>query len=122
MRVNRIPTFCRTSSRLWGAYSKPATAKKFWMGLGVAAALGSLNAPVGLSDEWGHWRGPIGNGVSNDAKPPIEFGAGKNLRWKVDIPGSGSSSPVVWGEQVFVTTAVPTGKKNEWDFRVLCYD
>ena len=122
MRVNRLATLCTTSGRLWGTYSKPVHARTFWIGLGLAAALGSWNAAQGLSDEWGHWRGPIGNGVSLDAKPPIEFGAGKNLSWKVEIPGNGSSSPVVWGEHVFVTTAVPTGKKNEWDFRVLCFD
>jgi outer membrane protein assembly factor BamB len=58
---------------------------------------------------WPQWRGPHANGVSKTANPPIEWSETKNLRWKVEIPGRGSASPVVWGDRVFVTTAVPVG-------------
>ena len=71
---------------------------------------------------WGHWRGPIGNGLSITAQPPIEFGPSKNLTWQFEIPGRGSGSPIVWGENVFVTSAVPTGKGNELDFKLFCID
>ncbi|MEO2000646.1 MAG: hypothetical protein ABGW75_03400, partial [Pirellulales bacterium] len=49
--------------------------------------------------QWGHWRGPTGNGTSLTAKPPTEFGPDKNCRWKQAIPGRGSSSPVIWNQQ-----------------------
>lgn len=76
-----------------------------------------------VADQWGHWRGPNGNGAATAAAPPIEFAAAKNLRWKVEIPGRGSSSPVVWDQSVFVTAAVPVaGVPGELDFRVLCFD
>ena len=76
-----------------------------------------------VADQWGHWRGPTGNGAATAAAPPINFGATKNLRWKAEIPGRGSSSPVVWDQSVFVTTAVPVdGVPGELDFRVLCFD
>jgi len=80
-------------------------------------------APRLHADDWSHWRGPLGNGVAPEASPPVEFGATKNVRWKVEIPGRGSSSPVIHGENVFVTTAVPVaGKDGTFDFRVLCLD
>jgi len=60
--------------------------------------------------DWTGWRGPHGDGTC-EGSPPIEWSAEKNLRWKADLPGVGLSSPIVCGEQVFVTTAVPTGKK-----------
>jgi outer membrane protein assembly factor BamB len=56
---------------------------------------------------WAQWRGPYATGVSTTANPPIEWSETKNVRWKVEIPGRGSSSPVVWGDRVFVLTAVP---------------
>jgi outer membrane protein assembly factor BamB len=63
---------------------------------------------VASADDWGHWRGAAGNGVAMNAKPPIEWDVSKNVKWKSPLPGLGSSSPIIWGEQVFVTTAVPT--------------
>jgi len=63
------------------------------------------------SDGWPGWRGD-GQGVSAGA-PPVEFAEEKNVRWKVALPGKGNSSPIVWGDRVFVTSAVGTGKKKE---------
>ena len=56
---------------------------------------------------WPQWRGPFATGVSRTANPPTEWSETKNVRWKVEVPGRGSSSPVVWGERVFITTAIP---------------
>jgi len=73
--------------------------------------------------DWPHWRGDGGNGVSLTAKPPVTFGPDRNLRWKAEVPGRGSSSAVVMGERVFVTTAVPVeGEPGVFDFRLLCLD
>jgi len=58
---------------------------------------------------WGHWRGPTGNGVSQTATPPTEWSETKNVKWKVAVLGKGSGSPVVWDNQVFVVSAVPVG-------------
>ncbi|MBK5257755.1 MAG: PQQ-binding-like beta-propeller repeat protein, partial [Vicinamibacteria bacterium] len=58
---------------------------------------------------WPQWRGPFANGVSRTANPPTEWSETKNLRWKAEIPGRGSSSPVIWGDRVFVLTAIPSG-------------
>ena len=58
---------------------------------------------------WGQWRGPLGTGVATDADPPVEWGENKNIRWKTALPGKGHSTPIVWGDRIFVTTAVPVG-------------
>ena len=46
-------------------------------------------------------------GISRTATPPVEWSETENIRWKVEIPGRGVGSPVVWGDRVFVTSAVP---------------
>lgn len=93
-------------------------------GMGVSLAiLGTFLGPGASAEQWPHWRGPTGNGVAPGANPPLEFGPDKNLKWKVPIPGDGSSSPVLWDNQVFVTTAVPSGNATkEYDFRILAID
>jgi outer membrane protein assembly factor BamB len=58
---------------------------------------------------WPTWRGPGAIGISTTANPPLEWSETKNVRWKVEIPGRGHSSPIVWGDRVYLTTAVPTG-------------
>jgi outer membrane protein assembly factor BamB len=73
--------------------------------------------------DWGHWRGD-GNGVAVDAKPPVSWGEEKNVKWKVEIPGSGSGSPVVWGDKVFVVSGVPVqgGRRGDLEFTLFCFD
>src|SRR4029077_3443090 len=56
---------------------------------------------------WPQWRGPQATGVSTTADPPIEWSETKNVRWKTEIPGRGSPSPLVWGDRVFLLSAVP---------------
>jgi outer membrane protein assembly factor BamB len=94
--------------------------KKAWTAFGLFLA--TYSGACCHADQWAHWRGPTGNGVAPDANPPTEFGPSKNLKWKVEIPGNGSGSPVIWENQVFVTSAVPNGKSNQFDFRVLAID
>lgn len=55
------------------------------------------------AEDWPRFRGPEGDGVSTDTKVPTEWGAEKNLKWKLDLPGKGFSSPIVVGDKVFVT-------------------
>jgi len=78
--------------------------------------LGALVLPASADSEaahWGQWRGPLGTGEAPGASPPVEWSETKNVRWKVEIPGKGHASPVIWGDHIFLTTAVPTGEKLE---------
>lgn len=57
--------------------------------------------------DWAQWRGPNWNGVAiGDA--PLKWSDTENIKWKAAIPGRGHSSPVIWGDRIFVTTSVPT--------------
>jgi outer membrane protein assembly factor BamB len=62
-------------------------------------------------NNWHHWRGPNCDGFAPKGDPPVEWSESRNIRWKVELPGSGSATPVVWGDRLFVLTAVDTGKK-----------
>ena len=64
-------------------------------------------------DTWGHWRGDGGNGIAKDANPPVRWSDQQNVKWKVEIAGKGSGSPVVWGDNVFVVTGVPTNPNRK---------
>lgn len=59
-----------------------------------------------MAENWPQWRGPGSNGVSTEAGLPQEWSATKNLLWKAELPGRGHSSPVVWGNRIFLTTSV----------------
>lgn len=59
---------------------------------------------------WPQWRGPLATGAAPLADPPQRWSETENVRWKVTLPGFGTSTPIVWSNLVFVLTALPTGK------------
>ena len=61
---------------------------------------------------WHHWRGPDANGVSTTAKPPLQWSPTNNTQWKVPVEGNGSSTPIIWGNKLFILTAINTGQVN----------
>ncbi len=61
---------------------------------------------------WPQWRGPFFNGMAPTGAP-VEFSDTKNIKWKIATPGRGFSTPVIWGDKIFLTTAVPTGKGSK---------
>jgi outer membrane protein assembly factor BamB len=65
-----------------------------------------LTLSAGEPDQWPRWRGPADDGMARGGAP-LEWSEGKNIAWKADVPGLGHSSPVIWGDQIFLTTAVP---------------
>jgi outer membrane protein assembly factor BamB len=88
---------------------------------------------VAKADNWAHWRGPTGNGVSLAGNPPTRWSDTENVKWKVAIPGKSSGSPVVWNDRVFVVTAAPVtaapenaGRGNgalpRLQFMVMCFN
>jgi outer membrane protein assembly factor BamB len=88
--------------------------------------LGSLSSAA--DNDWPYWRGPNADGVaSGDA--PLRWSDTEHIAWKAAVPGRGHSSPVLWGDRLLLTTAVPTaagrgggGALVEHRFLVLCYD
>ena len=62
---------------------------------------------------WPQWRGPLATGVAPGANPPARWNEGRNIRWRTALPGRGHSSPIVWNDRIFLTTAVPTGRQTD---------
>lgn len=82
--------------------------------IGLFITLAAVTASQAAESWWPQFRGPNCSGVSESAKPPVEFGPGNNEVWKVSVP-SGASSPCVWGDWIFLT-AFENGK-----LETLCY-
>ncbi len=71
-----------------------------------------------LSENWPNWRGPSGDGVSMEKGIPTTWSTSENIVWKVEIPGNGHSSPIVWGNKVFLTSSLHEKNKRI----LLCLD
>src|SRR5258706_8748023 len=62
---------------------------------------------------WPQWRGPLATGVAPQADPPVRWSETKNVRWKIALPGKGHSTPIIFGDRVFVTVAAPVGEAQQ---------
>ncbi len=81
--------------------------------LAILGAFGFVGSPVLGQTEWPQFRGAGSLGVATDSRIPEHWSATENVLWKTDIAGRGWSSPVVWGNRVFLTTVVNTGELEE---------
>ncbi len=70
------------------------------------------NAQQAVGENWGHWRGPTGNGSVASGNPPTRWTESTGIKWKTAIPGRGSGSPIVWNNQIFVVSAVTQKGSN----------
>lgn len=65
-----------------------------------------------IEKNWHHWRGPHINGNASESNPPIRWSESENIRWKVQIPGFGHATPIIWEEKIFIQTAIPSEMTN----------
>lgn len=71
-----------------------------------------------MAGNWPGWRGPTANGISTDKNLPVKLGTNENVRWRAPLPERGNSSPIVWGDRVFVTQAVNSENRRT----IMCFD
>jgi len=83
-----------------------------------SAAFTLISCNSAIAENWPCFRGPTRQGISNEKNIPVEWNRTSNIVWKTPVPGEGWSSPVVFGDRVFVTTATDKGAS----FRLLCLD
>jgi outer membrane protein assembly factor BamB len=83
--------------------------------LAGAGSMGSGGTAGGPSADWPSFRGPNAGGVADGAATPTTWNAekGDNILWKTPVPGLGHSSPIIWGDKVFVTTSISGKEKPE---------
>ena len=80
-----------------------------------------LCAGLGVAENWPAWRGPTGLGHSADKAPPLTWSTTENVRWKTPLPDEGNSTPVVWGDRVFITQARRKGNLKGGIRSVMCF-
>ncbi|MGH9202376.1 MAG: PQQ-binding-like beta-propeller repeat protein, partial [Vicinamibacterales bacterium] len=70
---------------------------------------------VAHGQEWPSFRGPSGSGVSTTARPPVRWNVASsaNVAWRTPIAGLGHSSPIVWGDRIYLTTAVSSAAASQ---------
>src|SRR5438874_2060144 len=79
----------------------------------VAASLTLLICAASAhADNWPAWRGPRGDGVSTERNLPLTWSAATNVRWKVALPEAGNSTPIIWGDRIFLTESLDGGKRR----------
>ncbi len=86
---------------------------KVVLGLAISVSLAAsvaTQAPARAS-MWPQWRGPLATGEAT-GDPPVEWSETTNVRWKTAIPGSGASTPIIWGETIYLQTATPVGAEK----------
>ncbi|MAG54901.1 MAG: hypothetical protein CMJ83_01285 [Planctomycetes bacterium] len=90
--------------------------------VGAAIALPQSERPTGSTEDtrhWSSWRGPLGTGCAVSGSPPTQWaekteqGPAKNIAWKVKVPGLGISSPIVWQDRIYLTTAIATDRPGK---------
>src|SRR5512140_3632147 len=73
---------------------------------------------VTRAQNWPCWRGPNGDGTSSEINLPVKWDSVTNVVWKISVPGTGYSSPIVWNDKIFLTTAIPASQEKV----LLCYN
>lgn len=87
--------------------------------IGVMVLAGAVSVANGVAADWPNWRGPEGTGTNRTATPPTTWSERENVKWKVPISGTGQSTPVIWGDQIFLLTA-SEADGGSWNFDVVC--
>lgn len=86
------------------------------------AVLVAVVASAPLAANWPQWRGPRGLGVSTDTNLPVAWSASDNIAWTAQLRGTGSSSPVVWNDRVFVTSQIGRARMRSGSHPMLARD
>ena len=86
----------------------PWRLRKCFVLLAIFAFSNTSSLPA--EDNWPQFRGPGARGISDSRALPVVWGSDSNIAWRTAIPGLGWSSPIVWGQRVFLTTAVSEGE------------
>jgi outer membrane protein assembly factor BamB len=73
------------------------------------------DGPAQRFENWHHWRGPEATGVAAKADPPVKWDKDTNIKWKAPLLGRGSATPIIWGDQVFIVTAIRTDRVAKGD-------
>jgi outer membrane protein assembly factor BamB len=86
--------------------------------LAIVVLLSAVWATPALAGNWPAWRGPDGNGTCRERNLPLHWATNENVRWRVPLPDRGNSTPIVWGDHVYLTQAISRENRRT----VMCFD
>ncbi|MEW5978622.1 MAG: PQQ-binding-like beta-propeller repeat protein [Acidobacteriota bacterium] len=75
----------------------------------LLASSALLSNPA-MAENWPQWRGPEANGISREKGLPVTWDSSDSIIWKVKLPGRGNSTPIIWGDRLFLTFQIGSGK------------
>jgi outer membrane protein assembly factor BamB len=84
----------------------------------IILAVSSILAFTLHADHWPMWRGATGLGISHEKNLPLKWSATENIAWKIPLPGRGNSTPIIWGEKIFVTQPLEAKQERA----LFCFD
>jgi len=90
-------------TNVWPAVSNAPPRYRFSRWLTATAALVMLGVPTLSAEQWPQWRGPMLNGVSGEKNLPVSWSTTENVTWKLAMPERSGSTPIVWGDHVFLS-------------------
>ena len=78
-----------------------------WLNPSTVRAILALHlfASTAMASNWPAWRGPLGTGITDETNLPLRWSTNENVKWRVSLPEPGNSTPIVWGDRIFVTQA-----------------
>ncbi|MFC1730354.1 PQQ-binding-like beta-propeller repeat protein [candidate division KSB1 bacterium] len=88
----------------------------------IAGFLILFNMSFVSAQNWPQWRGPLMTGAAIDGNPPVEWSEQQNIRWKIRLPGKGYSTPVIWGNDIFITAGISAGNSQMVKYVVMAID
>src|SRR5438105_1642146 len=90
----------------------PSRQLAWWMGILLGLAWPAAVGAAAPAPPWAHWRGPSYQGYSTDTRVPLAWSDSQHLLWKTPLPGNGNSTPILWGDRVFLTAARDKGTER----------
>ena len=102
-----------------------------FLSLATFLAVIAISVPA-TAGNWPAWRGPDATGISSESGLPTHWSASDNVDWKVPLPEPGNSTPIIWGDRLFLTQSIDGGKRRaliafnrntgtvEWQEEVAC--
>ncbi len=81
------------------------SSRRIWLlATGLVLSLSLVVPSAKAGENWHQWRGPDGNGISDEKNPPVKWSKTENVLWRMPLPGPAGSTPAIWGDRIFLTS------------------
>ncbi|MBO0799002.1 MAG: pyrrolo-quinoline quinone, partial [Blastocatellia bacterium] len=96
--------------------------RKLTLGLIIVILTSVATISFVSAENWPQWRGPLLNGISNEKNLPVKWSTEENITWKHELPSWSGSTPIVWGDYIFLNTSGSTQSRHSvaGDLNLLC--